>query len=114
MAVVIGAAFGAVVTSFVKDLITPIISALIGKPDFSSIAFTINDSRFGIGNYINALISFVLVAAAVYYFVVVPTNAVLARRKTAPVDPTDRACPECLSEIPLAARRCRFGTAVVA
>ncbi len=115
VAVVIGAAFGAVVTALVKDLVTPIIAALVGKPDFSSIAFTINNSRFAVGDFINALISFVLVAAAIYFFVVVPMTAVTARisRKTADV-PKFRECPLCLSEIPLAATRCKFCTATVA
>ena len=111
VAVVIGAAFGAVVTSLVKDLLTPFIAAIVGKPDFSSIAFTINNSRFGIGSFINALVSFVLISAAIYFFVVAPMNAIIARRK--PVDPTDRMCPECISEIPIAATRCKFCTAVV-
>jgi large conductance mechanosensitive channel len=79
VAVIIGAAFGAIVTALVKDLITPLIAALFGKPDFSAIAFTINDSRFAIGDFINALVAFVLVAAAVYFFVVLPMNTVMLR-----------------------------------
>jgi len=115
VAVVIGGAFGVIVTSLVKDLITPLIAALVGKPDFSAIAFTINSSRFPIGDFINAVISFVLVAAAIYFFVVAPLNAVTARLKKPAVDeaPALRECPECLSEIPAAARRCKFCTAVV-
>ena len=112
VAVVIGAAFGAVVTALVKDLITPLIAAVVGKPDFSAIQFTVNGSKFLIGDFVNALISFVLVAAAIYFFVVVPVNAIIARsrRGEAPPDPTTRKCPECLSDVPIAARRCAFCT----
>jgi large conductance mechanosensitive channel len=112
VAVVIGAAFGAVVAALVKDLITPLIAAIVGKPDFSAIVFTVNGSRFLIGDFINAVVSFVLVAAAVYYLVVVPMNALTARmrRGEKPPDPTTRTCPECLSEVPIAARRCAFCT----
>lgn len=110
VAVVMGAAFGAVVTALVKDLLTPLIAAIVGKPDFSGIAVTINNSKFAIGDFINALISFLLVGAAVYFFVVLPVNKIMARMKRgeAPPDPTTRSCPECLSEIPIAARRCKF------
>ncbi len=110
VAVVIGAAFGAVVTALVKDLITPLIAAIVGKPDFSAIVFTINGSQFLIGDFINALVSFLLIAAAIYFFVVVPMNALTARmrRGEAPPDPTTKKCPECLSEVPIAARRCAF------
>jgi large conductance mechanosensitive channel len=116
VAVVIGAAFGAVVSALVKDLLTPLIAALVGKPDFSAIAFEVNGSQFLIGDFVNALISFVLIGAAVYFFVVLPVNAVVARmhRGEAPADPTTKKCPECLSEIPIAARRCAFCTATVA
>jgi large conductance mechanosensitive channel len=112
VAVVMGAAFGAVVTALVKDLLTPFIAAIVGKPDFSNIAFTINGSKFPIGDFINALISFLLIGAAVYFFVVLPVNALLARikRGEAPPDPTTKACPECLSQVPIAARRCAFCT----
>lgn len=112
VAVVVGAAFGAVVAALVKDLITPLIAAIVGKPDFSAIAFTINGSRFMVGDFINALLSFVLVAAAVYVFVVVPVNAIVARsrRGEASPDPTTRKCPECLGDVPIAARRCAFCT----
>ncbi len=115
VAVVIGAAFGAVVAALVKDLLTPLIAAIVGKPDFSAIAFEINGSRFLIGDFINAVVSFVLIGAAVYFFVVVPVNAYLARmrRGEAPPDPTTKKCPECLSEIPIAARRCAFCTSPV-
>ena len=110
VAVVIGGAFGAVVTALVKDLITPLIAALVGKPDFSAIAFTINGSKFPVGDFINALVSFVLVGAAIYFFVVVPMNAVMARmrRGEVPPDPTTKKCKECLSDVPIAARRCAF------
>ena len=105
VAVVIGAAFGAVVTAFVKDLITPLIAAIFGKPDFSSLSFTINSSTFLYGEFINAVIAFVLIAAAVYFVVVAPMNALAARRAKGQ-DPTTRECPQCLSEIPVGARRC--------
>ena len=113
--VVIGAAFGAVVAALVKDLITPLIAAIVGKPDFSAIGITINGSRLLVGDFLNALISFVLVAAAVYFFVVAPVNAMVARRKRgeAPADPTTKKCPECLSEVPIAARRCAFCTSAL-
>jgi large conductance mechanosensitive channel len=112
VAVVMGAAFGAVVTALVKDLVTPLIAAIVGKPDFSAIAFTVNNSKFMIGEFINAVVSFVLIAAAVYFFIVLPVNNVLARlrRGEAPVDPTTKKCPECLSEVPIAARKCAFCT----
>jgi large conductance mechanosensitive channel len=114
VAVVIGAAFGALVTALVADLITPIIAAIIGKPDFSNLTFTINKSTFKYGDFINVLIAFVSIAAAVFFFVVMPVNALMARRKTEPpVDEAVRDCPECLSEIPVAAKRCAFCTAEV-
>jgi large conductance mechanosensitive channel len=110
VAVVIGAAFGAVVAALVKDLLTPLIAALVGKPDFSAIQFTVNGSQFLLGDFINATISFVLVAAAIYFFVVTPMNMIAERRRRgeAPPDPTTKKCPECLSEVPIAARRCAF------
>lgn len=113
VAVVIGAAFGAVVTALVKDLVTPLL-AIPGKADFSSLHVTIHGSKFLYGDFINVLISFVSIAAAVFFFVVRPVNALMARRKTEPeVDSTTRECPECLSSIPTAARRCAFCTAEV-
>lgn len=114
--VVIGAAFGAVVTSFVKDLLTPFIAALAGKPDFSAYAFEIRGSKFLYGDFINAAISFLLVAAAVYFFIVLPMNKLVEwqNRSKAPVDPTTKKCPECLSEIPIAATRCAHCTQAVA
>ena len=115
VAVVMGAAFGAVVTALVKDLLTPLIAAIVGKPDFSAITFEVNGSKFLIGDFINALISFILIAAAVYFFVILPMNALLARmrRGEAPPDPTSKECPECLSSIPIAAKRCSFCTSPV-
>ncbi|MBK5233667.1 MAG: large conductance mechanosensitive channel protein MscL [Thermoleophilia bacterium] len=109
VAVVIGAAFTALVTSMVEDLMTPIIAAIIGEPDFSALSFTINGSEFTYGNFINALIAFLSVAAAAYFFVVAPMNAYkehLAEEEEA----THRDCPECLSEIPVAATRCAHCT----
>jgi large conductance mechanosensitive channel len=112
VAVVMGGAFGAVVTALVKDLITPLIAALVGKPDFSAIAFEINGSKFLVGDFVNAVVSFLLVSAAIYFFVVVPVNALMARmsRGEAPADPTTKKCAECLSEVPIAARRCAHCT----
>jgi large conductance mechanosensitive channel len=110
--IVIGIAFAALVTALVRDLITPIIGAIFGTHDFSFLSFTIHGSRFLYGDFINALITFVSIAAAVFFFVVKPVNVLMARRKTEPpVDENVRACPECLSEIPVAARRCAFCTA---
>lgn len=112
VAVVIGGAFGAVVAALVKDLLTPLIAALVGKPDFSAIEFTVNGSRFPIGDFINAVVSFLLVALAIYVFVVVPMNQLQARlhRGQPTPDPTTKQCPECLSEVPIAARRCAHCT----
>ncbi|MFZ1075247.1 MAG: large conductance mechanosensitive channel protein MscL [Minisyncoccia bacterium] len=105
--VVIGGAFGAVVTGLVADFITPLVAAIFGKPDFSSLVFTINGSKFMYGSFINAVVSFVLIGTAVFFFVVKPMNFLIAKsRKEAPADPTTKKCPECLSEIPLDAKRC--------
>jgi|SRR4051812_6411651 large conductance mechanosensitive channel len=116
VAVVIGAAFGAVVTSFVKDLFTPLIAAIVGKQDFSALTFEVNGSKFLYGEFLNALISFLLVAAAVYFFVVLPINTLVQRFRKAPAtpDPTTKKCPECLSEIPIDARRCAHCTSQLA
>ncbi len=111
VAVVIGGAFGAVVTALVKDLITPLIAAIIGKPDFSSLGFTINNSRFPVGDFVNAVVGFIIVAAAIYFLVVVPMNSVQARFAKPAGPATSRDCPECLSEIPAAATRCKFCSA---
>ena len=109
--IVIGAAFGTVVAAFVKDLITPIIAALFGKPDFSGIYFTVNHSKFLIGDFINVLIAFVIVAAVLYFFVVAPYAKFKARFEPAPVpEPQMKQCPRCLSNIPAAATRCLFCT----
>jgi len=115
VAVVIGGAFGTVVEALVKDLITPLIAAIVGQPDFSAIKFTVNGSQFLLGDFINAVLSFVLVGAAVYFFVVVPVNAIAARRARGepPSDPTTKKCPECLSEVAIAARRCAFCTSTL-
>ena len=113
VAVVIGAAFGAVVESLVHDLITPLIS-IPGSVNFADLKFTVRHSVFAYGAFLNAVIAFVLLAAAVYFFVVVPVNKLMARRKTEPeVASATRECPECLSSIPIGARRCAFCTATV-
>ena len=109
VAVVIGAAFGALVTALVRDLLTPIIALIFGKHDFSSLTFTINNSTFAYGDFINYLIAFISIAAAVFFFVVVPVNKLMASR--AKEDPDRKACPECTSAIPAAARRCPRCTA---
>ena len=114
VAVVIGAAFTAVVNALVKDLVTPLIAAIGGKHDFSDLAFTIHGSRFGYGDFINALVTFVIIAAVMFFLVIKPVNALLERLRPEPaVDQETRPCPECLSDIPSAARRCAFCTAQV-
>ncbi|MBV8904083.1 MAG: large conductance mechanosensitive channel protein MscL [Acidobacteriia bacterium] len=113
VAVVIGAAFGAVVTALVKDLITPLIAAIGGKPDFAALIFTVNNSKFLYGDFLNAVVSFLLIGAAIYFVIVLPMNAINARFKK-PEVPTTKECPECLSTIPIAARRCAHCTAVLA
>ena len=114
VAVIIGAAFTAIVNSLVKDIITPFLGIFGGIPDFSSWTLTINGSQFGIGSFINALVSFLIMAVVVYFFIVAPTNRLMERFKPeTPASPT-RDCPECLSKIPDAARRCAFCTAEVA
>ena len=115
VAVVIGGAFGAVVTALVKDLLTPLIGAIVGQPDFSALTLTINGSTLLIGDFLNAVVSFLLIAAAVYFFVVAPVNALVARQRRgeAPADPTTKKCDECLSEVPIAARRCAFCTSAL-
>jgi len=114
--VVIGAAFGAVVTAFVKDLLTPLIAALVGKPDFSAYSFEVNGSKFLYGDFVNAAISFILVAGAVYFFIVLPMNHLVEwqRRSEKPADPTTKKCPECMSEIPIDAKRCAHCTQAIA
>ena len=114
VAVVVGVAFTALVTALVADLLTPLIAAIFGKHDFSSLTFTINGSVFRYGAFINALIAFLSIAAAVFFFVVQPVNALMRRRRTTrPVDETTKPCPECLSEIPVEAHRCAFCTTVL-
>jgi large conductance mechanosensitive channel len=112
--VVVGAAFGTIVTALVSDLLTPLIAAIAKTPDFSGIFFTLNGSKFMLGHFINALISFILVAAAVFFFVVKPMNILIKRsRKEPPSDPTTKKCLECLSEIPMDAKRCSHCTQVI-
>ncbi len=108
--VMIGAAFSNIVNSFVKDLITPLVGAVIKTPEFAGIFFTINGSRFAVGDFLNALVSFLIIATVVYFFVVLPMNTLLERikKQDTPADPTSKKCPECLSEIPIAASRCAF------
>lgn len=110
VAVVIGVAFGAVVTSFVGDVLTPLIAAIVGKPDFSAFAATLNGSQIKYGLFLNALISFLLVAAAVYFTMVAPMNAWKARRARgqAPPDPTTKTCDACMETIAIAARKCKW------
>lgn len=105
--VVIGAAFGSVVTALVSDILTPLIAAIAKVPDFGGLYFSVNSSQFMYGHFLNAIISFLLVAGAVFFFVVKPMNLLIARsRKEPPADPTTKKCKECLSEIPIAAKRC--------
>ena len=110
--VVIGAAFAGVVAGLTKAFITPLIAVIVGKPDYSSLKFYLRSTEFPIGDFINAGVSFILIAAVVYFFVVLPVNALIARmnRGEKPPDPTTKKCPECLSEIPIDARRCAHCT----
>lgn len=114
IAVVIGVAFGAVITAFVADLITPPIAAIGGQPNFAGLYFLINHSKFLYGAFINALISFVIIAAVIYFFVVAPYNHLMARFKPMPAETPTRECPSCISSIPAAASRCPFCTSEVA
>src|SRR3954469_5680841 len=116
VAVVMGAAFGAVVASFVGDVLTPLIAAIAGKPDFSAFVWNVNGAQVAYGKFLNALIAFLMVAVAVYFFVIAPMNAIEARRRRGekPADPTTKQCKECLSDIPIAARRCAHCAQVVA
>jgi large conductance mechanosensitive channel len=114
-AVVIGTAFTAVVNAIVKDLITPLVAAIGGKPSFDNLAFTINGSRFAYGDFLNELLTFLIIAAVVFFLVIKPVNALLERFKPEPkVDQPTRECPECLSDVPEAARRCAFCTSALA
>ncbi|HEX4785373.1 MAG TPA: large conductance mechanosensitive channel protein MscL [Candidatus Sulfotelmatobacter sp.] len=110
--VVIGAAFAGVVAGLTKAFITPLIALIVGKPDYSSLKFVIRGTEFPIGDFVNAGVSFILIAAVVYFFVVLPVNALIARmnRGEKPPDPTTKKCSECLSEIPIDARRCAHCT----
>lgn len=111
--IVIGVAFGNVVAALVKDLITPLVAAIGGNPDFSSLYFTVNHSKFMIGDFFNALLSFLINAAGMYFFVVLPMNKLVTfTKKGKPADPTTKKCPECLSIIPIEAKRCAFCTSV--
>ena len=112
VAVVVGTAFTTLVTALVADLITPLIAAIGHKPDFSNLYFTVNKSQFKYGSFVNAVISFAIIAAVVYFLIVMPAARVLAMM-TKSKEATERACPECLSEIPIAARRCKYCTAEV-
>ena len=116
VAVVIGAAFGAIVTSLVKDLITPLIAAIGGQPDFSKLKFIVNGSQFLYGDFVNAVITFVIIASVVFFLIVQPVNKLMTRatRNKATPEPSTQKCPECLSEIPKAARRCAFCTTKLA
>jgi len=112
--VVIGASFGTVVSSLVKDILMPFVVAIFKSPDFSGLMFTVHGSNFMYGSFLNALISFLIVAVAVYFFVVTPINTLISKtRKEKPLDPTTKKCPECLSEIPLEAKRCAFCTSLL-
>jgi large conductance mechanosensitive channel len=115
VAVVVGAAFGAVVTALVSDFITPLIAAIGGQQDFSSLTFTINNSKFMYGHFINAVISFVLISAVVFFLIVQPINHMVKRaaRNKTPEDPSEKKCPECLSEIPIKATRCAYCTSKI-
>jgi large conductance mechanosensitive channel len=112
VAVVIGVAFNAVIQALIADLITPLIGAIGGQPNFSKLTFTVNKSHFAYGSFINALLSFVIIAAVVYYLLVAPAARLTARRERQK-EITDRECPECLSQIPVAAKRCMYCTAAV-
>jgi large conductance mechanosensitive channel len=112
VAVVVGTAFAALIKALVADILTPIIALIFGKPNFSALSFTINSSHFLYGDFLNNLITFVSVAAAVYFFVIVPVDTLMERRKRGAA-PEVRDCPECLSEVPVAAKRCAFCTAEI-
>ncbi|MFI5212791.1 MAG: large conductance mechanosensitive channel protein MscL [Candidatus Saccharimonadales bacterium] len=115
VAVVIGAAFGAVVTAMVADFITPLIAAIGGKPDFSGLSFTLNHSKFMYGHFINAVVSFLLLAAVIFFMIVQPLNKLQERaaRNKKPEDPTEKKCPHCLSQIPIDAKKCKFCTSAL-
>ena len=108
VAVIIGVAFGLVINALVKDLLTPLIAAIGGKPDFNNLTFTVHHSVFRYGDFVDQVISFVIVAASVFFFAVVPLNKMLKRLHMLPAETPTKKCPECLSDIPEAARRCAF------
>ena len=111
MAVVIGAAFGAIVTSLVTNIITPIIAAIFGQPDFSGLSFTLNGSEILYGAFLNSVIGFLIIAAVIFFSVVKPMNAMMTRMRTEPTpDPLTGKCPFCLSEVQVGATRCPFCT----
>ena len=113
VAVVVGAAFNTVVAALVKDIVTPFIAAIGGKPDFSNLYFSINSSRFMYGDFLNAVISFLINASIIYFFIVLPMNSIMERIKSGEkIDPKSKTCTECLSEIPLKAKRCKYCTSV--
>jgi len=114
VAVVIGTAFTALITSLVKNLVTPLIAAVAGEPDFSDLTFTIRDSEFFYGDFINALLSFLIIAAVVFFLIIKPVNVLMDRfQPDTAVDVTTRTCPECVSDIPITATRCAFCTSPV-
>jgi large conductance mechanosensitive channel len=116
VAIVVGTAFTAMVAAFVKDFITPLIAAIFGKSDFSSLYFTVHNSRFNYGSFINTVVSFLIIATVVFFAVVLPINALMKRLNMLPneePEPETRECPECLSEIPVAAHKCAYCTSVV-
>ena len=113
VAVIIGAAFSAITKSFVEDIITPLIAAIVGKPDFSALVFNVHGTPIKYGNFLNAVIYFLIIAFVIYFFLVLPVQKLLARIK-GPEGAAVKPCPECLSEIPLAAHRCKFCSQPVA
>jgi large conductance mechanosensitive channel len=115
VAVVIGAAFSGIVTAFVKDLATPLIAALGGQRDFSNLYFTLNNSKFMYGDFLNAVISFLLIASVIFFFVIQPLNKLTAytKRNKNPEDPSVKRCPQCFSEIHKDAKRCAFCTSAI-
>lgn len=114
VAVVIGQAFSAIVNALVKDLITPLLGALGGKKDFFTFAFSINNNKFLVGDFLNAVISFLMIASVIYFLMVMPMNKLAARMKrNEKKDPTEKECPQCLSMIPLKAKRCKYCTSPV-
>lgn len=113
--VVIGASFGTVVGAVVRDILTPLIAAIVKAPDFSHLSFTLNGSEFLYGDFLNAVIAFLIIAGSIYFFVILPINTLIAKAKKDPasIDPTTKKCPECLNEIPIGAKRCGFCTSIV-